>query len=95
MIYQRIEMPVTPGQEDEFERAVPRARAIFEGAKGVRSVLIARETENGSRYMLLPQWDSLEDHRAFHATAEFHEFRDLVDPLLAGPPEIAYFAALE
>jgi heme-degrading monooxygenase HmoA len=95
MVYQRIEIPVTPGRESDFEQTVPRTRAIFEGAKGLRSVMIARETEGESRYLLLPQWESMEDHQAFHRTPEFHEFRDLIDPLLADRPRIAYFAPLD
>jgi quinol monooxygenase YgiN len=95
MVYQRIEVPVTPGREAEFEQTVPRTRAIFEGAHGLRSLVIARETQGESRYLLLPQWESMDDHQAFHATPGFHEFRELIDPLLAGRPEIAYFAPLE
>jgi hypothetical protein len=96
MVHQRIEIPITPGREGDFERTPARPRALFDGAKGIRSVVMARENGDGSGYLLAAGAVGVD--RELHDlpfTPEFHERRDLMDPLLGGRPAIGYLAALE
>ncbi|MCU1552920.1 MAG: antibiotic biosynthesis monooxygenase [Arthrobacter sp.] len=62
MITQHALLPVTPGQEQDFEVAFGRARGIISSMPGFRSLRLSRSMESPSTYLLLVQWDRLEDH---------------------------------
>jgi heme-degrading monooxygenase HmoA len=92
MVTERAELPVTPGQEAEFERQFASGEAHLRGAKGCRGLSLARGVENPSTYLLLIEWESLEAHQAFAATAGFTAFVGLIRPCLGGKPNTAHFA---
>ncbi len=94
MVIERAELFIKPGREADFERAIRGARAILTGAPGCLSATVGRGIESPSKYVLLLEWNSLEDHAAFTETPEFELFRDLVGSFFAARPSMEHFAPL-
>lgn len=94
MVYERAELPVVPGKEDEFEAALTQALPLLSGDGGAHSVWWGRGVENPSKFILLVQWDSPEHHVAFTKTDAFAEFAGLVRSFYSGKPYVEHFAPL-
>jgi heme-degrading monooxygenase HmoA len=94
MIIERAELPITPGQESEFEGQFAIAAPYLSQARGCAKVSLARGVESPSKYLLLIEWDSIEAHQAFTVTEGFNRFRDLVAGFFAGKPNTEHFAPL-
>jgi len=62
MIVEHALLPVKAGQEVEFESAFGQARTIIAQMHGFRSLTISRCIERPDTYLLLVEWDRLEDH---------------------------------
>ena len=81
-ILEHAVLDVVPGQELEFERAFAEARKIIAAADGFRSLRLARCLERPNRYLLLVEWESLEDH-----VEGFREIGTL-RPMATAPPPL-------
>ena len=62
MILEMAVLNVVPGQEADFEAAFGRAKRLIAPMKGFGSLQLQRCVEHRSRYLLLVQWEALEDH---------------------------------
>ena len=91
MVVERSEITVTPGLEMEFEAAMGHCRSLLTEAKGCRSVRLARGVENPSKYLLLLEWDAVQDHVAFTRSPEFQQFREAAGPFFAAKPAMEHF----
>ena len=91
MITEIAQIDVKPGSEKDFEAAVAKAGPLFLRAKGNKGVELHRSIENPSRYRLLVKWETLENHTVdFRGSADFAEWRALVGPYFAAPPEVEH-----
>ena len=91
MILEIAQIDLTPGQEAAFEAGVTKAVPLFRRAKGCQGVTLQRSHEKPSRYRLFVQWATLENHTAdFRGSADFQEWRQLVGPYFAAPPEVEH-----
>ena len=91
MITEIAQIDVKPGSEKDFEAAVAKAGPLFLRAKGTKGVELHRSIENPSRYRLLVKWETLENHTVdFRGSADFAEWRALVGPYFAAPPEVEH-----
>jgi heme-degrading monooxygenase HmoA len=91
MILEIAQIDVKPGTENDFEAGVNGAKLIFKRAKGCKSVTLQRSHEKPSRYRLFVQWETLENHTVdFRGSADFQEWRKLVGPYFASPPEVEH-----
>ena len=91
MILEIAQIDVKPGTENDFEAGVNSAKPIFKRAKGSKSVTLQRSHEKPSRYRLFVQWETLENHTVdFRGSADFQEWRKLVGPYFASPPEVEH-----
>jgi heme-degrading monooxygenase HmoA len=78
MILEIAQIEIKPGQE---------AAPLFKRAKGCRSFSLQRGIENPSRYRLLIEWDTVENHtKDFYGSADWQEWRKLVAHCFASPP---------
>ncbi|MGH8525297.1 MAG: antibiotic biosynthesis monooxygenase family protein [Gammaproteobacteria bacterium] len=91
MIQERVEVVIHEGREDEFERAMAGGREILSQAAGCLSVKLARGVERPNRYLLLLEWNSVEDHVAFTTTEPFADFRTLAGPFFSEKPAMEHF----
>lgn len=79
MILEVAVLDVKPGQESAFETAFAEARGIIASTRGHLSHELQRCMENGSRYLLLVRWETLEDHtRGFRESDEYQRWRALL-----------------
>lgn len=79
MITEHALLPVIPGQEGDFEAAFNRARLIIASMPGFVSLSLSRSIESPSTYLLLVQWESLNDHTVgFRESPQYQEWRQLL-----------------
>ena len=79
MILEHAPLDVLPGREEEFEVAFAEARAIIAAMPGFVSLRLSRCIERPHRYLLLVEWERLEDHTAgFRGSARYQEWRALL-----------------
>jgi heme-degrading monooxygenase HmoA len=91
MITEIAQIEVKPGSEKEFEASVAKARAAFGRAKGFHGFELHRSVEKPQRYRLMVKWESVEAHTVgFRESANFAEWRALVGPYFAAPPEVEH-----
>jgi heme-degrading monooxygenase HmoA len=94
MVIERAELPIAVGREQEFEQQFMKAGQLLRAAAGCRAVSLARGIESPSQYLLLIEWDSIEAHQTFTATAEMGQVRNLIGPFFTGKPNTGHFAPL-
>jgi heme-degrading monooxygenase HmoA len=91
MITEIAQIDVKPGSEKDFEAAIAKAEPIFRRCKGWKSFELHRGIEKPSRYRLLIKWETLENHTVdFRGSENFAEWRALVGPHFAAPPEVEH-----
>lgn len=79
MILEHAVLDVVPGREDAFEAAFDEARHLVLAMSGCRSVRLERGVEQPSRYLLLIEWDRLEDHtEGFRGSTAYARWRELL-----------------
>lgn len=79
MILEHAVLDVIPGQEAAFEAAFARARPIISSMPGFGSLRLERGIEAPSRYLLLVEWDRLEDHtEGFRQSPGYQEWKTLL-----------------
>jgi heme-degrading monooxygenase HmoA len=92
MILEHAPLQVVPGREDEFERAFVEASAIISGMRGFRSVRLERCIEDRSRYLLLVEWERLEDHTVgFRGSDEYQRWRRLLHHFYDPFPTVEHY----
>jgi quinol monooxygenase YgiN len=91
MITEIAQIDVKPGTEKDFEAAVAKARAAFGRAKGFHGFELHRSIEKPQRYRLLARWETVDAHMVdFRNSPNFAEWRALVGPFFASPPEVEH-----
>jgi heme-degrading monooxygenase HmoA len=91
MILEIAQIDVKPGMESDFEAGVTKAAPLFRRAKGCKGMVLQRSHEKPQRYRLFVQWETLENHtKDFRESADFQEWRALVGPFFASPPEVEH-----
>ncbi|MGX1159877.1 heme-degrading monooxygenase HmoA [Arthrobacter sp. SLBN-100] len=79
MITEHALLPVIAGQEEQFEAAFDRARAIIASMPGFISLSLSRSVESPGTYLLLVQWESLADHTlGFRGSPQYQQWRELL-----------------
>jgi heme-degrading monooxygenase HmoA len=91
MIYEIAEIEVRPGLEAEFEANVAKAAPLFKRAKGCTGLELHRSIERASRYRLVVQWETVENHTVdFRGSSDFQEWRKLVGHCFAATPVVEH-----
>ncbi len=85
-------LPVVPGREADFETALSRAKSIIATMPGFRRLSLSRCVERPSTYLLLVEWERLEDHtEGFRSSAEYEKWRTLLHPFYDPFPVVEHF----
>ncbi|MFC0133553.1 antibiotic biosynthesis monooxygenase [Massilia eurypsychrophila] len=91
MITEIAEIAVKAGTDQQFEAAVAMAAPLFERARGCRSMRLERGIEQPDTYLLIVEWETLENHEVdFRQSADFQEWRHLVGDFFASPPKVIH-----
>jgi heme-degrading monooxygenase HmoA len=92
MILEHAIFSVREGESKAFEAAFARARKYLESAQGCITVEMRSCIERADNYLLLVLWDSLESHtKGFRESQAFVEWRAILGPLFAAPPEVHHY----
>jgi heme-degrading monooxygenase HmoA len=93
MVLEHAVLDVVAGREPEFERAFEEARPYITGAAGCRSLRLSRCLERPGRYLLLVEWDTVEDHtEGFRRSPAYEEWRRLLHHFYDPFPVVEHFA---
>ena len=94
MILERAIFAIKPGQAEDFAKAFALAAPLIRAAKGNRKAEMHRGIENPDTFILLCEWDSVEDHMVgFRESPAFTEWRALLGPHFASPPAMEHYTA--
>ncbi|MGD1013011.1 MAG: antibiotic biosynthesis monooxygenase family protein [Acidimicrobiales bacterium] len=91
MIVEHALLPVIPGQEDAFEASMRQALPIITSAPKCHGAEVRRQIEDGSIYLLLVQWESVEAHGDFRVSELFSQWKALTHHFYSTPADVKHF----
>lgn len=92
MVLEHAVITVANGQQDAFLAAFERGKVVLENSPGCRRARLHHGVESPERFLLLVEWDRLEDHLVgFRQSERFSEWRTIVGPYFATPPEVDHY----
>jgi heme-degrading monooxygenase HmoA len=95
MILEVAILNVIPGREAEFEDAFRQAQRIISSMNGYRAHELRRCVETANRYILLVNWDRLEDHTiGFRGSSGYQEWKQLLHHFYDPFPAVEHYAAV-
>jgi heme-degrading monooxygenase HmoA len=87
--------PVKPGGEVDFEGAFAEAKGIISAMPGFRGLTLSRCLDRPAAYLLLVEWDRLEDHTVgFRGSAAYQQWRALLHRFYEPFPVVEHFTAV-
>jgi heme-degrading monooxygenase HmoA len=93
MVLEHALIDVRPGTGEAFEAALAEARLVIAASAGFVSLRLHRGVETEDRYLLLVEWETLDDHVVgFRESPAFTAWRALIGPFFASPPDVVHFA---
>lgn len=96
MILEAAVLYVKPGMEKEYEGAFRQASAIISSMNGYLSHELQRCMEVKGKYLLLVEWESLEDHTVgFRESPEYQEWKRLLHHFYEPFPVVEHFEKLD
>jgi heme-degrading monooxygenase HmoA len=95
MILEVAILNVIPGREAEFEDAFRQAQRIISTMSGYRSHELRRCIEAANRYILLVNWETLDDHTiGFRRSSGYQEWKRLLHHFYETFPAVEHYAAV-
>ena len=92
MIIEHAVLPVNRGAEDDFVEAFETAKGIIAPMRGFRRLTLSRCIERPSTFLLLVEWETLEDHtEGFRGSDEYSEWRRLLHDFYDPFPTVEHF----
>ena len=92
VILEHALLPVRSGEEDEFLEAFDAAKQIIASMTGFRRLRLSRCIERPTTFLLLVEWETLEDHtEGFRGSAEYQEWRQLLHHFYDPFPTVEHF----
>jgi len=92
MVLEQALLTVRDGEQAAFEAAFAEARPIIAGMPGFRRLSLSRCLERRTGYLLLVEWDRLEDHtEGFRGSAGYERWRELLHHFYDPFPVVEHF----
>ena len=92
MILEVATLDVRPGQEAAFESAFREASRIISSMHGYVSHELQRCVEKQNRYLLLVNWQTLEDHSVgFRQSAQYRQWKSLLHHFYDPFPTVEHY----
>jgi heme-degrading monooxygenase HmoA len=92
VILEHALLPVKPGEEVGFESAFAEAKAVIATMPGFLRLTLSRCRERPSSYLLLVEWDRLEDHtEGFRGSPQYQEWRRLLHRFYEPFPVVEHY----
>jgi heme-degrading monooxygenase HmoA len=95
MILEHAVLDVISGEEQSLEHAFAEAKSIIASMPGFRSFALHRCIEQPTRYLLLVEWERLEDHtEGFRSSRQYETWRDLLHHFYEPFPVVEHYEPL-
>lgn len=92
MVLEVAILNVISGEEKEFELAFSKAQDIISTMQGYISHQLQRCIEKPNQYILLVNWQTLEDHTlGFRKSKQYEQWRDLLHHFYRPFPEVEHY----
>jgi len=86
-------LDVKPGLAQEFETAFFKAQKIISSMNGYLSHQLQKCLEKENRYILLVNWETLEDHTVgFRESPEYQDWKALLHHFYDPFPEVEHYS---
>ncbi len=96
MVLEHAVLDIVPGCEAEFQMVFAEAKTIIAASDGFHSLRLERCVERPGRYLLLVEWQRLEDHtEGFRGSADYQRWRELLHPFYDPFPVVEHFEVVE
>lgn len=96
MIVEHALLHVIPHRTDEFEAAFAAATSIISSMPGFVNLTLSRGIEQPHVYLLLVEWERLEDHtEGFRMSDEYQEWKTLLHHFYEPFPVVSHFDPME
>ncbi|WP_076412651.1 antibiotic biosynthesis monooxygenase [Shewanella sp. UCD-KL12] len=95
MILEVAILNVRHGQSKAFEVAFEQAQSIISSMDGYLSHQLQKCVERDNRYILLVNWQSIEDHtQGFRKSPEYQEWRALLHHFYDPFPDVEHYQSV-
>ena len=95
VILEHALLSVRPGQQEAFEEAFGQATGIIAAMPGFGGLTLSRCMERPDDYLLLVEWERLEDHtEGFRGSEEYERWRDLLHHFYDPMPVVEHYATV-
>jgi heme-degrading monooxygenase HmoA len=85
-------LDVIPGREQEFLDAMARAKAVIAASPGFVSLRVERGIERPGCFLLLVEWEQLEDHtEGFRGSPAYEQWRAALHHFYDPFPVVEHF----
>lgn len=92
MILEHALLPVRPGLERDFEAAFAQAEPIISAMPGFMRLTLSRCLERPTTYLLLVEWEQLEDHvEGFRRSPRYEEWKRLLHHFYDPFPTVEHY----
>ena len=92
MVLEAVMLTNKLGQPAAFDAAFAEARPIITAAPGCLSCTLERCLENDHRYLLLVEWETLEDHmQRFRPSPDYLRWKALLHHFYDPFPEVLHY----
>jgi len=95
VVVEHAVLDVADGQEEAFEAAFADAVDLIGASPGFRGLRLGRCLEQPGRYLLLVEWDTVEDHTdGFRASERYRQWRELLHHFYEPFPTVEHYEVL-
>ena len=95
MILEVAILNVIPKETEAFEKAFSKAQKIISSIKGYISHDIQKCIEDKNQYILLVNWETLEDHEiGFRQSEEYQEWKKLLHHFYNPFPTVQHYKSI-
>ncbi len=92
MVLEVAVLNIKPGQIKDFEAAFSEAQKIISSMKGYISHGLKKCLENDHQYLLLVEWERLEDHTVgFRGSQEYQQWKALLHHFYDPFPTVEHY----
>lgn len=96
MIIEHALLHVIPHRTDDFEAAFADAKSIISSMPGFVNLTLSRGIEQPDVYLLLVEWERLEDHtEGFRKSYRYQEWKTLLHHFYEPFPVVSHFDPIE
>lgn len=92
MIYEIAKILVKDGEEEGFKLALNEAKKVISLSRGFLGIEFTQGIETPNEFILLIQWETLEDHTiGFRESELFVKWRAIIGPFFKEAPVVFHY----